>query len=99
MINSSAIIMIIEYDNKIFETRYFPYFRIKKAKGYQVFGVRFPSGFIDRIIVSDDSDMMETFRVHLEYLVHEYMMEDDEALTPHGKKLKEDVYELFNESR
>jgi hypothetical protein len=89
--------MQIKHGDRTFETQYFPYFRIKKTDRYQIFGMRLPSGLIDRINVPNDSNMWEVFHEHLQHLVDEYMVEEDDALTPHGKRLKGDVNELFIE--
>jgi hypothetical protein len=87
----------VEYKGKIYSTLYFPFFRIRKAGGYQIFGLRYPSGSIDKVIVSDDERYMQELRNYLVFLIDHYMMEDDDVLTPYAIRLKRDIYELFGE--
>ena len=91
--------MRVEYEGKIYETRYFPFFRIKRKDGFQVFGLRYPSGFIERVIVFDTPKYMEELHNYLVFLIKEYILEDDEMLTPYAKRLKEDIYDLFGKDR
>jgi hypothetical protein len=91
--------MQVEYEGKIYTTQYFPFFRIKKRDGYQVFGLRYPSGSIERVIVFDTPDYMQELQNYLKFLIVEYILEDDEMLTPYAKKLKEDIRDLFDEKR
>jgi hypothetical protein len=91
--------MRIEYEGKIYNTQYFPFFRIKRRDGYQVFGLRYPSGNIERVIVFDTPEYMQELQNYLKFLIKEYIIEDEEMLTPYAKKLKEDIYELFGEKR
>lgn len=91
--------MQVEYEGKVYTTQYFPFFRIKKRDGYQVFGLRYPSGAIERVIVFDTPDYMQELQNYLKFLIVEYILEDDEMLTPYAKKLKEDIRDLFDEKR
>jgi len=65
--------------------------------GYQIFGIRYPSGFIERLFVLDTDNPIPELKQYLIFLIQEYMMETDELLTPFGKKLKEDIHALFKE--
>ncbi len=89
--------MRVEYEGKIYNTQYFPFFRIKRRDGYQVFGLRYPSGSIERVIVFDTPEYMQELQNYLKFLITEYMLEDEEMLTPYAKRLKEDIHELFSE--
>jgi len=91
--------MRVEYEGKIYDTLYFPFFRMRQYSGYQVFGLRYPSGRIEKVIVINSDNFIEELRRYLEYLIREYMREDDEMTTSRVKKLKEDVYDLFGEIR
>jgi hypothetical protein len=42
---------------------------------------------------------MQELQNYLKFLIAEYILEDDEMLTPYAKRLKEDIYELFGEKR
>lgn len=86
--------MEVFYKGKKYKTHYFPFFRVKKLHGYQIFGLRYPSGRIERIFIMDDDPIPE-LKNYLIFLIKEYIMEDNDALTPYAKSLKEDIYELF----
>ena len=87
--------MIIEYREKQYETIYYPFFRISKSDSYHIYGLRYPSGRIERVFVLDGMNPFPELKTYLKFLVAEYIMEDDNALTPYAKKLKEDINELF----
>jgi len=89
--------MRVEYEGKIYDTLYFPFFRMRQTSSYHVFGLRYPSGRIEKVIVINPDNFIEELRRYLEYLIREYMREDDEMTTPRVKKLKKDVYDLFGE--
>jgi len=91
--------MRVEYEGKIYDTLYFPFFRMRQYSSYQVFGLRYPSGRIEKVIVINSDNFIEELRRYLQYLIREYMREDDEMTTSRVKKLKEDVYDLFGEIR
>lgn len=92
--------MRVEYEGKIYNTLYFPFFRMRQYSGYQVFGLRYPSGRIEKVIVINQDNFIEELRRYLQYLIREYMRDDDdEMITPRVKKLKEDVHDLFGEIR
>lgn len=91
--------MQVEYEGKLYSTQYFPFFRIKRSGAYQVFGLRYPSGFIERVIVSDTPNYMKELQNYLKFLIKDYILEDEEMLTPYAKRLKEDIYDLFGEQR
>lgn len=91
--------MQVEYEGKLYTTQYFPFFRIKRKDGYQVFGLRYPSGYIERVIVFDTPEYIQELQKYLIFLIKEYILEDDEMLTPYAKRLKEDIYELFGEKQ
>ena len=88
--------MEVEVDGIIYETIYFPFFRKEQRKGYTLYGLRYPSGFIEDFAVMEGADYLEELRSQLKFLVKEYMLEDDEMLTPFAKRLKEDVLILFD---
>lgn len=87
--------MQVEYEGKIYSTQYFPFFRIKKLDGYQIFGLRYPSGRIERIFVMDTANPLPELREYLKFLIKEYIYEENDALTQYARLLKEDICELF----
>jgi hypothetical protein len=88
--------MEVSYQGFIYKTQYFPFFRIKRKGGYQVFGLRYPSGTIERVIVSDTDSYLSELRDYLIFLIREYILEDDEMLTPYAQRLKRDIHDLFS---
>lgn len=91
--------MQVECNGKIYKTVYFPFFRLERKNDYQLFGLRYPSGYIDKIIISDSKHYIDELRDYLIFLIQEYILEDDDALTPYAKRLKADIYDLFDEAR
>lgn len=87
--------MKITIDNIEYETIYFPFYRIKKHKQFTKFGLRYPSGFIEDIVVFDATNYMEELRGQLEYTLREYGLEEDDMLTPKAMELKRNVRDLF----
>lgn len=88
--------MKVEVEGKTYETKYFPFFRTKRKKHYDVYTLRYPSGFTDKIVVLDKTDYMYELKKYLEFIIKEYLLEDEICLTPQGIRLKNDVYELFH---
>lgn len=91
--------MQVEIDGKIYTTKYFPFFRVKSTGEYTVYGIRYPSGSIEKIIVFDPDNYRQELASYLKFLIKEYMLEDDDVLTPFAQRLKEDIYELFDTER
>jgi hypothetical protein len=85
------------YEGKLYKTQYFPFFRIKKLDGYQIFGLRYPSGRIERIFVVNQKSPISELIEYSKFLIKEYMQEENDALTLHARLLKEDVCELFGQ--
>lgn len=93
------IIMQIEVNNKIYSTKYFPFFRIRRSKTFDVFALRYPSGFVEEVMVFDTDNYMKELRLYLQFLIEEYMYEEDLMLTAFAQRLKRDVNDLFTEER
>lgn len=89
--------MQIEVNNKIYNTKYFPFFRIRRSKTFDVFAIRYPSGFVEELMVFDTENYMEELKSYLEFLIREYKYEDDLMLTVFAQRLKKDVNDLFTE--
>jgi len=87
--------MKIIIDNIEYETIYFPFYRIKKHKQFTKFGLRYPSGFTEDVVVFDATNYMEELRGQLEYTLKEYGLEEDDMLTPKAMELKRNVRDLF----
>jgi hypothetical protein len=91
--------MIIYVDGNVYETKYFPFFRIRKSNHYDVYSLRYPSGFVEEVMIFDTVNYIIELKKYLEYLIREYMYEDDIMLTVFAKRLKKDVNDLFYETR
>jgi hypothetical protein len=91
--------MQIEVNGKIYNTKYFPFFRIRRSKTFDVFIIRYPSGATEELMVFDTKNYMKELKEYLKYLIQEYMYEDDLMLTVFAKRLKRDVNDLFAEER
>lgn len=88
--------MIIEHENKRYETVYFPFFRIKQEDDFSIFGMRLPSGRIDEVMIfEDDVGYMDQLKAHTAYLLKEYALEEDIMLTQRALELKYDIRDLF----
>lgn len=91
--------MRINVDGNVYETKYFPFFRIRKSNHFDVFSLRYPSGFVEEVMIFDTANYLAELKKYSEYLIREYMYEDDIVLTPFGQRLKRDVNELFDKKR
>ena len=87
--------MRIYHKNKSYDTIYAPFFRMSSCSDFAIYGIRLPSGKIDEVVVFDQDDYMVEMKKHLEYLLIEYALEDDDMLTERAKELKADVRALF----
>lgn len=90
--------MRVTVGSNTYETRYFPFFLKEKTELFSVYTLRYPSGFIEEVLVFEQDEYMTELNAYLEFLIREYMLEDDIMLTPMAQRLKRDVYELFHET-
>jgi len=87
--------MIIEVDNIVYKTQYFPFFRTEKYNDFEVWNIRLPSGNLEEVIVFEVAKPLNYLTEYAEFLIREYILEDDEMLTPKAIELKKDLEELF----
>jgi hypothetical protein len=87
--------MIVEVDKVIYETTYFPFFRTEKHDDFEVWNLRLPSGNLEEVIVFEVATPLNCLTEYAEFLIREYVLEDDEMLTPRAIELKKDLEELF----
>lgn len=85
----------IYIDDIKYESAYFPFFKISSCKDFAIFGLRYPSGKIDDVIIYNQENFMIECHKHLEYILREYALEEDDMLTKKAKDLKQDVRVLF----
>lgn len=79
----------------LYETLYYPFFRIEQHDDFDVYTLRYPSGRIEEMVVFDTNSPREELINHLSFLLKEYALEHDDALTPRAMELKKDVRRLF----
>ena len=87
--------MKVDHDGVIYETTYHPFFRIEQHDDFDVYTMRYPSGFVEEILVFEINNPQFELESHLQFLLREYAFENDELLTPKAMELKRDVRRLF----
>lgn len=92
--------MKVMVDGVAYRTIYHPFFRIanheeNESGDFEVYGLRYPSGAIEELLVFDPKNRSEELREHLAFLLKEYALEDDDLLSSRAKELKRDVKNLF----
>ena len=90
--------MKVLVNHRVYETKYFPFFLKEKRGGISIYTLRYPSGFIEKVIVVNDDDYISELKEYLKFLITEYLLEDDIMLTPRALQLKQDILDLFYES-
>jgi hypothetical protein len=89
--------MKVTVGNKVFETEFFPFFRTERNEDFEVWGLRLPSGKIEDVLIFDVVNPMKGLIEYAEYLIREYVLEEDIALTDKAIEFKTDLKELFHE--
>jgi hypothetical protein len=89
--------MIIYVNQTKFEMRYFPFFRKENHEDFQIWGMKYPSGVIEDVIIFEKEKYIEELKDYTKFLIIEYLLEEDDMLTPEAKKLKEDLRHLFED--
>ena len=87
--------MKIVHEGVEYNTAYFPFFRVSKDEEYSEYCIRYPSGITDTVLIVDEDEKYKEFETHLLYLLREYALEEDDALTERARRLKDDVKRLF----
>lgn len=91
--------MKVYHKNIEYDTIYSPFFRIEYCEDFSIYGLRYPSGRIEDVIVFDRDNYIVELKQYLEYILREYGLEEDSMLTERAKELKNDVRELFGINR
>lgn len=89
--------MEVEVKGKIFVAAYFPFFRTEQHTDFDIWSLRLPSGRVEDIIVFDCDNPLDSLRDYASYLITEYVLEDDDMLTPKAIEFKAELKELFYE--
>ncbi len=87
--------MKVRIDNTVYESVYFPYYRLERNEHFSIYGIRYPSGFTEKVLVFDVDNHIKELEEYSKFLITEYALEDDDMLTERAKRLKQDVKELF----
>ena len=91
--------MIIKVADTVYSSAYYPFYRLKVLPDHTLFGMRLPSGAIEKIKVYDQVNWIKSLNEYTHFLITEYMLEDDDILTPRAQNLKYDLQELFDATR
>jgi hypothetical protein len=89
--------MIVYINQTKFEMKYFPFFRKEDHQDFQIWGMKYPSGIIEEVIIFEKENYIDELKSYMQFLIEEYLLEEDIMLTPSAKKLKDDLRELFYE--
>jgi hypothetical protein len=74
---------------------YYPYYRIKQDESFHLYGMRLPSGNIEHVRVLNIEHPIQALREFSEHLIREYVLEDDDMLTPKAQNFKNELKELL----
>jgi hypothetical protein len=88
--------MEVEVNGIKFAFAYYPYFRMKKDKGFHLYGMRLPSGNIEHVRVFNLEQPIKSLREFSEHVIREYVLEDDNMLTPKAMNFKNELNEMLN---
>jgi len=80
---------------KLYSFKYYPFFVKEKKKDYHIYGMRLPNGDITEVFVFDTDNPISALREYSSHLITEYVLEDDDMLTPNAMKLKSQLKELL----
>lgn len=88
--------MKIEHEGRTYETVYYPFFRTERFDDdFDIYTLRLPSGYVEAIPIFETDQPVQELKSHLQYLLKEFALEDDDALTPKAREMKRDVRALF----
>ena len=91
--------MELEVNGKQFVASYFPFFRMEQHEDFDVWGMRLPSGQIEDVLVFEQDQPLISLTDYTRFLINEYILDDDDALTPRAIEFKKQLEELFHEQQ
>lgn len=93
--------MHVIVNGRHFVASYFPFFRSKRHDGFDVWGIRFIDGSISDItvLVFEPNNPMPELYENARWLINEFILEEDDALTAIAKKFKQNLMEIFHEQQ
>lgn len=91
--------MKVVVDGKQFVASYFPFFRVKRGEDFDEWGIRLADGSVSdvNVLVFDQKDSIPELYENARWLIKEFVLEEDEMLTPKAQKLKTTLMEIFHE--
>lgn len=93
--------MNVTVNGRHFVASYFPFFRIKQGDSFDVWGIRLADGSISdmTVLVFEPENALAELDKNARWLINEFILEEDEALTPNAQKFKQSLMEVFREQR
>jgi hypothetical protein len=93
--------MRVEVAGRHFVATYFPFFRVKRNDDFDEWGIRLVDGSVSdlTVIVFDHEKSVQELHENARWLINEFILEEDEMLTPKARKLKQSLMEIFHEQR
>jgi hypothetical protein len=93
--------MIVETRGKRFVASYFPFFKTERGEDFDEWGIRLADGNVSDVttLVFDTKKPIPELYENARWLINEYVLEDDDALTPKAIQLKRQLMEIFYEQR
>jgi hypothetical protein len=91
--------MNVTVNGRQFVASYFPFFRVKKSQDFDEWGIRFADGSTSdvTVLVFDQENSVPELYENAKWLINEFILEEDDALTPRAQKLKQNLMEIFHE--
>jgi hypothetical protein len=87
--------MIVEVDGVVYSAPYFPFFRVEQHEDFEVWNLRLPSGSLEEVLVFETQKPLACLTEHVEYLIREYVLEEEIMLTKRALDFKKELEELF----
>ena len=87
--------MIVTYNNITYRTKYYPFFRIRRGKDFDVYSITYPSGNLEEFLVFDIDNAKQALEEYLAFCIKEYLLEEDIMLTNRALCIKNDLKDLL----
>jgi hypothetical protein len=93
--------MNVNVNGRHFVASYFPFFRTEQGNDFDLWSIRFVDGSISdmTILVFEPNNAISELHENARWLIDEFILEEDEALTPKAQRLKQNLMEIFHEQR
>lgn len=87
--------MIVEYEGTSYKTYYYPFFRIRRGRGFDVYTITYPSCSVEEFLVFDVENPRPALEEYLVHCIKEYLLEDDDMLTSRALRIKKDLMDML----